>query len=119
MALGEELERTHDPFPRPEYLIRVLNYCRDHLEQNISVEDLAELSGMSRWYFSREFKRATGVTVPEYLTELRLQQAMQLLQNTHDSVKEIAGRCGFREPAYFIRLFARKFGKTPGSMRKS
>ena len=119
MTLGEELERTHDSFPRPEYLTRVLNYCRDHLQESISVEDLAELSGMSRWYFSREFKRAIGATVPEYLTELRLQLAMQLLQNTHDSVKEIAARCGFREPAYFIRLFARKFGKTPGAIRKS
>ena len=83
------------------------------------MDGLAEISGYSRWYFSREFKKNLGLSVPQYVMELRLQQAEELLQSTQYSVKEIAEMCGFRNTAYFIRCFSEMFGVTPSIFRKT
>ena len=117
-VLGRELEHHNLQCPRPGFLDDVLDYCRSHIKEELSVEKLARISGRSRWYFSREFKRAVGVSVPQYLTEMRLQKACQLLIDPHYSVKEISALCGFAETAYFIRCFTRRFGITPGNFRK-
>ncbi len=117
-ALGKELEHHDVSCPRPVFLDRVLDFCRTHSDKELSVEKLAEISGLSRWYFSREFKRVLGVSVPQYVTEMRLQKGRQLLLTAHYSVKETAALCGFEDTAYFIRCFTRRFGVTPGSLRK-
>ena len=100
------------------FLKPVLDYCRSHLNGDLSVDALAEISGYSRWHFSRAFKKIQGVSVPQYVLELRLKQAEELLQFTQYSIKEIAEMCGFRNTAYFIRCFSNTFGVTPGIFRK-
>ncbi len=100
------------------FLKPVLDYCRNHLNGDLSVDALAEISGYSRWHFSRAFKKIQGVSVPQYVLELRLKQAEELLQFTQYSIKEIAEMCGFRNTAYFIRCFSNTFGVTPGIFRK-
>ena len=117
-GIGNELEHHNLNHPRPEFIDRVLDYCRTHADRELDVERLSRIAGLSRWHFSREFKRALGVTVPQYVTELRMRTAAQLLADTHFSIKEIAGMCGFSDPAYFIRCFARHSGVTPGAFRK-
>lgn len=117
-TLGKELEHHDRSHPRPGYLDKVLDFCRTHSSEDLSVEKLAALAGLSRWYFSREFKRVIGVSVPQYVSEMRLQKARQLLLHTRNSVKETASQCGFEDTAYFIRCFTRRFSVTPGSFRK-
>ena len=118
-AIGNELEHHNLTSSRPDFIDRVLDHCRTHVDSPLDVERLSKIAGLSRWYFSREFKRALGVTVPQYVSELRMQTAVQLLADTRFSVKEIAGMCGFSDPAYFIRCFTRRGGVTPGMFRKS
>ncbi len=117
MALADELSQQR--CGTPLFLQKVMNYCRNHLNEDLSVDGLAEISGYSRWYFSREFKKNLGLSVPQYVMELRLQQAEELLQSTQYSVKEIAEMCGFRNTAYFIRCFSEMFGVTPSIFRKT
>lgn len=117
MRLGDELER-HLTDNRPAAMEQVLDYCRNHLDGDLTVDVLAEVAGYSRWHFSREFKKVQGVTVPQFVLELRLQQAAEVLRLTQYSVKEIAQMCGFRNTAYFIRCFSEAFGVTPGTYRK-
>lgn len=118
MELAREAERHDDAKPRPEFIDRVLDYCRANMGMGLEVKKLASLSGYSRWHFSREFKRVLGVSVPQYVTELRLEQALELLQTTRLSVKEIAERCGFDNVSYFIKLFSGRFHSTPGELRR-
>ena len=92
--------------------------CQNIHGQFIAQVIPAEVAGYSRWHFSREFKKTQGLTVPQFVTELRLQQATEALRQTQYSVKEIAQMCGFRNTAYFIRCFSEAFGVTPGTYRK-
>lgn len=116
-TLGKELEQHDENCPRPKFLDAVLDFCRNHAGEPLSVERLAEVAGLSRWHFSREFKRVLGCSVPQYVAETRLQRAYQLLQNSDCSVKEVGAMCGFEGTAYFIRCFAKRFGVTPGAFR--
>ena len=118
-TLGRELEHHDLQCPRPGFLDEVLDYGRSHVDEELSVEKLARLTGRSRWYFSREFKRVLGVSVPQYVTEMRLQKACQLLITPYYSIKEVSVMCGFTDTAYFIRCFTRRFGITPGNFRKT
>lgn len=116
-TLGKELEQHDENCPRPKFLDAVLDFCRSHAGEPLPVERLAEVAGLSRWHFSREFKRALGCSVPQYVTEMRLRRAYQLLQNSGFSIKEVGTMCGFEGTAYFIRCFAKRFGVTPGTFR--
>lgn len=95
----------------------VRQYCLDHLEEVLDVETLAQVTGYSRWHFSRIFEDATGVTPGKYVTHLRMRTALQMLQNTRWRIKEIAARCGYNDPSYFCKVFRSVHGKSPGDFR--
>ncbi len=117
MTMAMETERHDEKNPRPSFLDRALDYCRAHPEGDLSVETLARQAGYSRWYFSREFKRCLGASVPRYVTELRLKLADELLQSTRLSIKETAARCGFEDTSYFIKVYSKYRHRTPGEFR--
>ena len=73
---------------------------------------------MSEVSFYRHFKNATGQTPVEYLINLRLNMAVELLQTAPEAgVSDIAMRSGFNDSSYFARLFRRKFGISPRQFR--
>jgi len=82
-----------------------------------SVKKMCRVSGYSKLYFERLFKRLTGETPAAYLLQQRLAHALELLRHTSLRVYEIAEHCGFRDSAYFCRIFRRKFGIPPGNWR--
>lgn len=81
--------------------------------------ELARAAHMSERNFLRAFRKATGVTPLDYLTELRLRKACRLLATTTQRVTEIAFACGFNDSNYFARKFRQKLGQTPGGYRKT
>ncbi len=105
-----------------ENLVGVVTaYCRRHLDRPVSVEALAKLCGYSRWHFSKRFHRLSGKSPGEFMTELRLDAALQYLQQSggpSPGIKEIAASCGFSDTGYFIRRFRARFGVTPGRFRE-
>jgi len=78
---------------------------------------LASLLNTSEDYLSRIFHRQMGVSLWEYLARLRIVHAIDLLRSTGASLSEIADRTGFRDEAYFCRVFKRITNATPGSFR--
>ena len=96
---------------------RIHHFCLKNLAGEISVEDMAQFAGFSRSHFCRIFREHTGKAPHEYLLELRVNMAMRMLQNSHDSVKEISDACGFAETGYFCKVFRRFTGTTPGAFR--
>ena len=97
---------------------KALHYLNLHFKENISIDFLVRLCHMSRTGFFTAFKSLTGYTPIEYQQEKRLALAVELLCNTDKSLGEIASECGFCDSNYLSKLFTRKFGVSPGKMRK-
>ncbi|UFJ39448.1 AraC family transcriptional regulator [Brevibacillus humidisoli] len=105
-----------DEQQRPD-VDQAIQLTLDYMEQNyrlpITREKLAGMAGMSADYFSRVFKKKLGQTPMEYLTEVRIRQAKQLLLQSHDSFRSIAQRVGYSDEFYFSRKFKAATGDSP------
>ena len=95
-----------------------MNYISTHFAENITLQDVAEHLHLNQSYFSRIFKRSSGSTFKEYLTMVRVEEAKRLLNNTDDSLLDIAIGVGFDNQSYFTSVFKKLTGLTPGQYRK-
>lgn len=93
-------------------------YIYSHYEEPITLADAARAAHMNPTYFSKKFRESTGFGFKEYLTDLRLRKAAQLLVRTDAPITEIAGICGFSDGNYFGDAFRRSFGISPRAYRK-
>ncbi|MFB5762557.1 helix-turn-helix transcriptional regulator [Paenibacillus medicaginis] len=82
-----------------------------------SLEEIANEAGLSKYYFTRAFKSATGSTPMEYLTKIRMAKAVRLLRETELTLEEIAQQIGYANASYFIKVFRRWIGFSPGEFR--
>ncbi len=96
---------------------KAVRYIRRHYSQPITLDDAAAAAGLSRYYFTREFRRVTGQSFVQYLNALRCEKAIPLLHSGH-SVTEVCYACGFRDLAYFSRTFSKITGQAPSSLRR-
>jgi AraC-like DNA-binding protein len=83
-----------------------------------TVESLAEAAGMSRSAFAARFKELLGQTPLEYVTEWRMQKAMQLLQQRDKKLVDVARSVGYESDAAFSKAFKRVVGASPGEYFK-
>lgn len=95
-----------------------VRYIREHFSENIAVNDLAERYGMSPNYFSAVFKKEMKQSPVNYITELRMKKAMELLEHSEMSVVDIAKKVGYEEGQYFFRVFKKYAGMTPLNYRE-
>ncbi len=102
----------------PDRISKACEHIQAHLAEPIYVADLATMVGLGRSAFSRLFKRSTGRSVPQYVNELRIGRACQLLVETDLTVSQIAYDCGFVSPAHFQRQFREHQACTPLSYRQ-
>jgi AraC-like DNA-binding protein len=94
-----------------------VNYLQSHCSEAISEQVVADLYGISRFRFSREFKRATGTTFKDYVISYRMTMAKSLLERPGVLIADVAAVVGFSDPAYFSRVFKKKFGTPPSEHR--
>ncbi|KKD00485.1 AraC family transcriptional regulator [Photobacterium halotolerans] len=109
------------PSPKPHHFTRiqrVLDYIHTHLDQPLSVVELAEQSCWSRWQLQRVFNNETGLTLAQYVRELKLSRAAEQLLSGNNRILDIALACGFNSEISFIRAFRQMFGCSPGSYKK-
>lgn len=97
----------------------VLSYIRKNIDKNITLEELAEVSGMSPRYFCRVFRNMTGRTPIDYVNYYRVETASQMLITTGESVTEIALNCGFNDMSYFSKMFKKLKGISPSKFRQA
>lgn len=107
-AAGDERLRS-----RREKVRKAIQYIHARSRMALSLEDVAEVVGLSYSYFSRLFAEETGTTFHVYLTKIRLANAKELLLTTSLTVAEIAAQVGYEDPSHFIRVFKRCTGMTP------
>jgi len=107
------LARSGSGAMRKPWLARVQDYIDHHLQRDLSIQELAEVSGHSVGHFHRQFRQATGETPGQYLTRRRLETAWLYLRQSGLPIKEIAAAVGFHDPLYFSRVFRKHFGQSP------
>ncbi|CAG7651319.1 HTH-type transcriptional activator RhaS [Paenibacillus solanacearum] len=90
-----------------------IHYLNREYAKDIRIEKLAERTALSRWKYNDMFKAMTGKTPVQYLTELRIDRAKQLLVGSGQRLKEIAEQTGFRDEYYFSRRFKQSVGVSP------
>ncbi len=103
------------PEPSSEILRRVKHYLDQNYHEQVTLKDAAAFAGLSPSYLSRQFHREYGIGFSAYLTARRLEAARHLLRDTKLQVEEVALRCGFGSGSYFIKVFRRHCGTTPGN----
>ena len=100
-----------------EKFIYICNYIGEHCAEELTLEDIAEMSGFSKFYFSRLFKQFTGVTFLKYVNQKRIALAETLLTEPRNSITDVAVSCGFSSLSAFIRMFKIIKGCTPTEFR--
>ena len=92
---------------------RAKEYIMANYKKDISLDDVSKEVDISPYYFSKIFKEATGENFIEYLTNIRIEKAKELLNDTDMSMKEICVEVGYSNPNYFSRIFKKNVGVSP------
>ncbi|MFB9275538.1 helix-turn-helix domain-containing protein [Cohnella cellulosilytica] len=101
-----------------EQLDRVKSYLSHHLHRDATLDELAELANMSKYYLCRLFKKAYGVTPIQYHVSVRLEKAKEMIRFTDLSLTRIAEELGFQSIHAFSRAFRMREGVSPSAYRK-
>lgn len=102
------------PEPNASSFMQIIKYLHNNYDQDISLKKLSEQFHMNSSYISSLIKNETGLTYTQYLTDLRIGKARQLLESTDLSLAEISEAVGFNDYFYFIKKFKKVVGVTPG-----
>lgn len=104
--------------PSSRYVRQVRDYITSHFRETVTLDALSRELSLNKYYLQKLFKSSTGQTPNEYLTNLRLNRAKELLRATEEPVSLIAEDAGIENVSHFIKLFKQSEGITPGVYRK-
>ena len=104
-------------YAEKENINRVIIFLNEQYNSDFSLEDVARLANLSPYHFIRVFKAQTGKTPYEYLLEIKLAKARELLRFSNHTITEVCCRCGFKNPGHFSVVFKRKVGVSPSEYR--
>ena len=99
-------------------IFNCIQYVSNHVNQNISVEEIAQYLNMDRTTLSKKFKRELGFNISSYIMRRKLEEAKSLLNYTDMTISEISEYLCFSSQAYFQNVFKKKYGITPKEYRK-
>ena len=83
----------------------------------LSVEDLVPIAGIGRSSLFKKLKSLTGMAPVEFIREIRIRRAAQLIESGEYNISEVSYRVGINEPRYFSRCFKNRFGMTPSEYK--
>lgn len=113
--IGSDSETEDDGKDRIRFL---QDYIRNHLNEDLSLNRLAEFSHLHPVYLSRVFKEITGITVGDFINRTRLEKVESLLKTSRLTVLEISRKLGFATDNYFCRWFRKQTGMSPHQYRE-
>ncbi|GEK27864.1 helix-turn-helix domain-containing protein [Furfurilactobacillus siliginis] len=119
VPVSNSLDRIESIKTKNKEINDALVYIEQHLNQNISLEEVAQRVYLSSFYFSKLFKKSTNMNFSDYLAAKKIKRAMVLLQDTTTPVKLISKRLGFSKTSYFSKTFKKYTNTTPSEFRKA
>ena len=111
---GTLAERRMNSF----YMEQILAYVQENLGRDLSLSEVAEYVNLSVGYLSNYFKVKMGTNFTDYLTQLRIEKAKELLMYTNEKIYRVAELVGYQNSQYFVTMFKRRTGVTPAEYRK-
>jgi two-component system, response regulator YesN len=110
------LKNTHDNTQK--IIEKAINYIHQHfMSGDLSVESIADVIGYSANYFSKAFRKVTGMKILDYISGVRMEEAQRLLKETNLSISDVAIQSGFININYFYFAFKKTTGMTPDNYR--
>jgi len=100
-------------------LQRVMTFIDDNITLDLSVSTLAQVAGMSSFYFCRSFKQSTGITPHQFVLSRRMELARHLLLQEPMRLMQVAQKVGFTDQSQFTRVFRKIVGITPSQFRRT
>lgn len=97
---------------------RIKQYVKEHIQDEISMGDIAEVVYLNPQYMVRLFKKQEGISILEYITNTRVKMASDLLRETDYSIYQVADLVGYSNYSYFSRVFKKISGKSPQEYKK-
>ena len=98
---------------------KMQDYIQNHINDKITLTDLANIAFFSPWYTHRLFKEYTGLTVAEYIRKIRLTEAAKQIKNANARIIDVALEMGFESHDGFTRAFVKEFKMTPSSYKNN
>ena len=108
----------HNSATKPNAISQIHGYINAHYQENLTLERLAELCFLNKYYLAHAFKKKYGVSIFAYLNKLRCQEAKRLLVSTNMSITEIAISVGYNASSHFSESYKKTMGETPAQTRK-
>lgn len=112
------MDETYLPICTNESLKKAIAYIRLNSHLDINIQSVALYTGISERYLRNLFSQYLNLSPLDYLNQIRINKAVELLRNTEMSVKEVCFQCGFQSPQYFSRIFKQQMGVSPREMTK-
>ncbi|MCR6112197.1 helix-turn-helix transcriptional regulator [Bacillus sp. A301a_S52] len=105
--------------PFPESMNDALNFIHQHYHEDITIEDIADAAYVSKYYLIKIFQKTLNTTPAQYVTNVRIEKAIELLVNTEFTIRIISEKIGFSNDNYFNKVFKKVVGIPPGEFRKN
>lgn len=116
--LLKELGKSPAPEIQDDFVGGIVSYINRNYGRITGLETIADAFYISKYHLCRVFKNAMKLTVVDYLTQIRIKNARQLLEYTDRDIGQIARSCGFHSSAYFCNLYRKVTGESPSEFRK-
>ena len=116
--LIEKREPSRSKSNRMSVIKQSIEYIHHNFQRDLSLDEISQEVGISKYYFCRIFKEITGITVNNYIIQVRCNHAHQLLAESDISVAECGESCGFNSTAYFTKCFKAQFGFPPSKIHQ-
>lgn len=114
-----QISSDASPEEQGDVMERVENYIREHISEEFSQEELARMVYISPTHLRRLFKKKHNMTMVDYVTEMRVQLAEELLKEDRLSISAVAEKTGFRNYSYFTKIFKKYKGATPREYKRN
>ena len=114
---SNQLEQLHEAIYDTK-VQQIIEYINSHLAEDLSIDMLADVAFMSKYYLMRKFKAETGYSIHQYITSKRLLLAKELLNTTDTAITDICFQCGFKDYSSFFREFQKNFKVSPRQFRQ-
>ena len=96
-----------------------MEYISHHYQEKVKINELADYIGVNRSYLTSSFKKAVGCSPQEYLVNLRMEKAKNLLKNTDMPINAVAAAVGYQDQLAFSKIFKQNFTVSPKEYRKT
>jgi YesN/AraC family two-component response regulator len=113
----DNLEKQYKDYPNQQKMRQALNYIQENYDKNVNMAKVSNEINMSYTLFSNEFKQYTGCNFVDYVKELRMEKAKELLEQTDYLVLEISKKVGYEDEKHFMKMFKAFYGISPTAYR--